>query len=138
VEVNYTTLELKLPSNKRFGFSFAVVFFASSFLVLFFDQQKLAILLFSLSFAFLTATILFPTTLNWLNSAWFDLSVFLAKVNNYIVLSIMFFFFLVPMAIIGKLFGRDELQIQSINEKKSLWRKSSSQEVTLTSMTRQY
>ena len=52
-----------------------------------------------------------PARLALLNKLWFQLGLFLGRVVNPIVLGVIFFMFITPVAIITKLFGRDELLI---------------------------
>jgi hypothetical protein len=47
-----------------------------------------------------------------LNRAWFGLSLFLGKVVSPIVLSIIFFVLIAPVALITRLFGRDALLLK--------------------------
>ena len=101
-----------MPSNQKFGWLFALIF--AVFFVYFQREQEtsLAIALATVAIAFTLVTIFMPHWLKPLNSAWFALSIFLGKVVSPITLSIIFFLMIVPVALITRLFGRDELLLK--------------------------
>ena len=72
----------------------------------------LAIVFFVAAVIFALMTICIPTALAPLNRAWFALSLFLGKVVSPIVLSIIFFILIVPVAVTTRLFGRDTLLLK--------------------------
>jgi len=55
-----------------------------------------------------------------LNKAWFLLGHALGKVVNPIILGIIFFGLLTPIALIARLFGRDELKLRR-SDSKTYW-----------------
>ena len=57
-------------------------------------------------------TLAAPRLLAPFNLAWFKLGLLMGKVVSPIVLGIIFFVLLTPVAVIGRLFGRDELRLK--------------------------
>ena len=58
----------------------------------------------------LCVTLFFPRLLRPLNKGWFELGLLLGRIVNPIVLGIFFFFVITPIAMVTRLFGRDELK----------------------------
>jgi len=104
------------PSNKKFGLLFTGVFFALALYVYIMHGYSIAVISFSLmSLFFLAASLLDWSLLTPLNRAWFLLGHALGKVVSPIVLGIIFFGLLTPVAVISRLFGRDELRLRRSN-----------------------
>jgi len=99
-------------SNQKFGWLFSAIF-ALCF-VYFQLKHSLgwAIISEFLAILFALLTTFLPTALAPLNKAWFALSLFLGKVVSPIILSIIFFILIVPVALITRLFGRDALLLK--------------------------
>ena len=69
------------------------------------------IIFISLATLFVILALVAPAWLALLNKLWFQLGLLLGRVVNPIILGVIFFIFITPVAIITKLFGRDELLI---------------------------
>jgi len=111
---------MKLPSNKKFGYFFSLVFIF--FAWFFFDGDFNFIvtffLLLSISFtviSFYKADLLTP-----LNTLWMRLGYALGKIINPIIMGIIFYCLFTPFAIFFKLIGRDELAL-IYKKKSSYW-----------------
>lgn len=106
-------MNAQLPSNKKFGLLFTGVFFALALYGYIKHGYSIAAISFSLiSLFFLAASFLDWSLLTPLNRAWFLLGHALGKVVSPIVLGIIFFGLLTPIALISRLFGRDELKLR--------------------------
>lgn len=101
-----------MPSNQKFGWLFAAIFAGAFAYFQWKHSLGLAIASIALSILFALVTIFIPSALAPLNKAWFALSLFLGKVVSPIVLSMIFFVLIVPVALIGRLFGRDALLLK--------------------------
>lgn len=111
----------KLPSERSFGALFTAVFFALGayyFLKGGNEYVWKGWLIASTSVA--VFTIFSPRLLIPFNKAWHKLGELLGKIVNPIVLGVMFFGFLTPIALLGRLFGRDELRLKR-QGKTSYW-----------------
>ncbi len=101
-----------LPSNKKFGLLFTLIFAAGFGYFLWNHSLGWSIATGLLAILFCLVTAFAPSFLGPLNRAWFRLSLFLGGVFSPIVLSIMFFVLIVPVALITRLFGRDVLMLK--------------------------
>ena len=110
-----------LPSNKKFGLLFFGVFFALALFAYSKNEASLIIaLLLFLSGFFLISSFFYQGLLSPLNKAWFMLGLALGKIVSPIVLGIIFFGLITPIALIAKLLGRDELKLKR-PKKSSYW-----------------
>ena len=110
--INHTGKPIKLPSNSRFGYFFSAIF---TVLALYFYIKFYYYIAFTVTLAgvlILVLTITTPNSLTKLNRLWYSLGIFLGKVISPIVLGGMFFVLITPIALITRLFGRDELRMR--------------------------
>jgi hypothetical protein len=111
----------QLPSNKKFGLLFAAIFLA---LALYANSKNAASLIIGLllltSSFFLISSFFYQALLTPLNKAWFTLGLALGKVVSPIVLGIIFFGLITPIALMARLMGRDELKLKR-PKKSSYW-----------------
>ena len=68
----------------------------------------------------LSATIIKPDTLLPLNKLWMRFGLLLGMIISPIVMGVIFFVIFTPIALIMRLFGRDELRLQ-FNKQSSHW-----------------
>jgi len=98
-----------MPSNQKFGFFFSVIFFACC-LYFFLNRHLTSSIAFAgLGSAFALIAWSRPNLLEPLNKAWYLLGIFLGKVVSPLILGIMFFLMITPLAIGMKLAKRDVL-----------------------------
>ncbi|MBT8417097.1 MAG: hypothetical protein KJO42_06605 [Silicimonas sp.] len=112
----------RMPSDIKFGRFFTAVFLAAS--VYFFwtgDGLLLPLGLLFLAIVFLALTLLRPEMLYPLNRGWFLLGIGLGMIVSPIVLGIIFFVLIAPIALIMRLVGRDELKLSRDASSDSHW-----------------
>ena len=112
--------DITLPSNKKFGLFFCVIFSFFSFFFYYKGIEKIAYIFLIISIIFLTISYLSPHLLHPLNRAWMSLGYFIGFIINPIILGLIYFLIITPYGLIIKLIGRDELKIK-ISDKKSYW-----------------
>ena len=107
--------ELQLPSNKKFGRFFSTVFLLLT--IYFYFAGYVTFLVVSITLFLLTAiiTLTKPSLLSSFNRFWMSIGFIIGRVVSPIVLGIIFFLVFSPIAIIMRLFGRDELNLKSKN-----------------------
>ena len=117
------TDDLDLPSDKNFGFLFVVIFFLLGLYGFKNDWYiPIVFLCFLLSFFLIPISIFYFKILAPLNKIWFLVGVYMAKIINPIVLGLIFFLILTPVALLGKLMGRDELKLNDVyGNKNTYW-----------------
>ena len=113
---NQSHLGSVMPSNRSFGLLFAIVFLLVAGYS-WFEQFTRAWVYFwlALSGLFLFLTFMAPGILSPLNRAWYRLGLLMGKVVSPIVLGILFFIVISPVAIVTRLFGRDVLLLRKRN-----------------------
>ncbi len=112
-----------MPSERSFGFLFAVIFVLLASYGWLLKQWGQAILfgLVGVAACFGFSAILAPRLLAPLNRAWFQLGQLLGKVVSPIVLGAIFFLLLTPVALVTRAFGRDELRLKRKADQESYW-----------------
>ena len=106
--------DIKISSNRSFGIVFFVVFLLISVYPLLNDQNlkfwSLIIAIIFLALGLLNSKILTP-----LNKIWFKFGLFLGRIVSPIVLSIIFFFVVTPIALIMRILDKDILNLKKNN-----------------------
>jgi hypothetical protein len=110
----------KLPSNYKFGWFFSAVFAMIAIYSYFQQLKTFASAATIIFFIFLATTFFAPQLLTPLNRLWYALGILLGKFISPLVLGTMFFVLITPIALITRLFGRDELKIKK-SFLKSYW-----------------
>ena len=113
---------IELPSNRKFGYFFTIIFFIVSTYFYF----KGAIIAFYISgiisIVFLLITSFKANILEPINKLWMKFGLILGKFISPIVMGTIFFLIFTPIAILMRLFGRDELLLR-FKKKPSYWTK---------------
>ena len=110
---------VKISSNKSFGFVFFVVFFIIAIYPLINEGElrvwSLVVSLVFLILGLMNSKILFP-----LNKIWFKFGIFLGKILSPIIMGIIFFLVVTPIGLIMRLLGKDVINLK-YNNNKSYW-----------------
>ena len=104
-----------LPSNKKFGYFFSVIFFLAATYFFYQDGLIIGAVLLAFSFIFTLLSVFKDHLLLPLNKLWMRFGVLLGKIISPIILGILFFVLFTPIAIGMRLFQRDELRLKSLN-----------------------
>ena len=112
--------DVELPSNKKFGYFFTLVFVL---LAVYFFTKELILLTYIMSLTsaiFLVFSITKAELLLPLNKLWMRFGLLLAMIVSPIVLSTIFFGLFTPIALVMRLSRRDELRLK-FYKKQSYW-----------------
>lgn len=112
--------EIQLPSNKKFGFFFTFVFAVASAYFYNAISASLSYVFGLTSLLFLIISAVKAEILLPLNKLWMRFGHLLGMIVSPIVLGIIFFGLFMPIAIVMRLSGRDELRLKFI-KKPSHW-----------------
>ena len=112
--------KVKLPSNKKFGFFFTLVFALTAVIFFFKDSNIWAYILTVASVILLIITIIKAEALLPLNKLWLRFGLLLGMIVSPIVLGIIFFGLFTPIAFLMRICGRDELRLK-FKDKTSHW-----------------
>lgn len=112
--------EVKLPSNKKFGFFFTFVFAVTAAYFFYSENITQASAFIAAALIFLVVTLVKSDALLPLNKLWMRFGLFLGMIVSPIVLGIIFFGLFTPVATLMRLIGRDELRLK-FTKKASHW-----------------
>jgi len=112
--------QIKLPSNKKFGFFFSFVFLIISIYFFYSINYIVGNLFLIIGLFFLIVTLLNAKLLLPLNKLWMRFGVLLGMIVSPIILGIIFFGLFTPYSLVMKAMGRDALSLNKKN-KKSYW-----------------
>ena len=111
--------EIKLGSNRSFGIVFFIVFLLIAIYPLI-NQGEIRIWSLIISFLFLFFGLLNSKILTPLNKLWFRFGLFLGKIISPIVMGIIFFVVVTPIALFMRLLKKDLLNL-NFNKKNTYW-----------------
>ena len=111
--------EIKIGSNKSFGIVFFIVFLLISLYPLI-NQENIRIWALIISLIFLILGLLNSKILNPFNKLWFKFGIILGRIISPLVMGIIFFFVVTPIALLMKLLNKDILNLK-FNKKDTYW-----------------
>ena len=111
--------DIKIGSNRSFGVVFFIVFLIISLYPML-NNENIRIWSLIISFIFLVLGLLNSKLLNPLNIVWFKFGLLLGKIVSPIVMGIIFFFVVTPIALLMKLLQKDLLNLK-FNKNKTYW-----------------
>ena len=111
--------DIKISSNKSFGIVFFVVFLLIALYPLT-NQEDIRIWSVFISLFFLILGLLDSKILTPLNVLWFKFGVLLGKIVSPLIMGIIFFAVVTPIALMMKMLKKDLLNLK-YNNKNSYW-----------------
>ena len=112
--------EIKLPSNRKFGFFFTFLFSVAASYFYFTENINWTYAFVGAAMTFLLITLIKSDVLLPLNKLWMRLGFLFGIIISPIVLGIIFFGLFMPIAALMRLRGRDELRLK-FSQKVSHW-----------------
>ena len=112
--------QVKISSNRSFGFLFFVVFFVISLWPLK-SQGDLRLWAFILSLVFIVLGVLNSKFLAPLNKLWFKFGILLGSIVSPIVMGTIFFIVVTPVGLIMRFLGKDLLRINKNKTISTYW-----------------
>ena len=112
--------DIKLPSNRKFGFFFTFVFLIAAVYFYHYENMTWTYAFVTASSIFLVVTLIKSDALLPLNILWMRLGFLLGLIVSPIVLGIIFFGLFTPIATLMRLYRRDELRLK-FTHKTSYW-----------------
>ena len=117
-----------MPSNKNFGITFSIVFFILS--LIFYNNSIFSfIILLSLSVIFLILGLNDSKFLSKPNKYWNRFGILLGTIIAPIVMSLVFYFVIVPIGIFMKLIKHNYLSIKIDKKLSTYWEKKMNSKV---------
>ena len=129
--------QIELPSNKKFGFLFFVIFlFLGAYLCVknYSFASSVSIIIATI---FLFFAVFLPDKLLYFNSCWMRFGILIGKIVSPVVLGVIFFGIFLPIGLSMRLFGRDELGL-NMTDVSSYWKKRQSVKIKSNSFKDQF
>ena len=129
--------EIKISSDRSFGVVFALVFLAVGIWMVSGSRSEGWFFLAGSTLFFVIALVC-PPILGPLNRAWAKFGLLLGRLVNPLILGVVFFLVITPMAVVRRLLGKDSLHLESKPGLESYWIDRSPPDPKPGSMTRQF
>ena len=101
-------------SDRSFGVMFGFIFIIIAVIMRLRDNpQNIQLLFITLSFLTFLISFTRPSLLSTPNKLWMKFSLLLARFVSPIVLGVLFYVLISPLALVLRLFGRDELRLKT-------------------------
>tara|TARA_B100000085_G_scaffold109867_1_gene100337 strand:+ start:117 stop:497 length:381 start_codon:yes stop_codon:yes gene_type:complete len=110
----------KIGSNRSFGIVFFIVFLAISLWPLL-NSNEIRIWAFIISLVFFVLGLLNSKILTPLNKIWFKFGIFLGNIVSPIVMGLIYFVVVTPIALLLKVVNKDILSLKK-TKKNSYWK----------------
>lgn len=104
--------DIQLPSNRNFGFFFTIIFLIAATYSYYINSTYWPSILSGFAVVFFVVTITKVELLLPLNKLWMRFGFLLGIIISPIVMGIIFFGIFTPIAILMRLFHRDELRLR--------------------------
>ena len=115
--------DIKISSNRSFGIVFFIVFLIISLYPLL-NSENIRIWSLIISFIFLILGLFNSKFLNPLNKIWFKFGLLLGKIISPVVMGLIFYFVVTPIALLMRLLKKDPLNLR-FNKNNTYWIKKS-------------
>tara|TARA_B100001027_G_scaffold17785_1_gene10678 strand:+ start:371 stop:760 length:390 start_codon:yes stop_codon:yes gene_type:complete len=103
--------DIKIGSNRSFGIVFFIVFFLISIYPLV-NSESIRIWSLIVSLIFLTLGVINSKLLSPLNKVWFKFGLFLGRIISPILMGIIFFLVVTPIALLMRILKKDLLNLK--------------------------
>ena len=111
--------DIKISSNRSFGIVFFIVFLLIALYPLSYSGE-IRVWSVIISLIFLVLGLLNSKILTPLNKLWFKFGILLGRMVSPIIMGIIFFLVVTPIALIMRIFGKDLLNLK-FNKNQSYW-----------------
>ena len=111
--------DIKIGSNKSFGIVFSIVFLIIAIYPLI-NNDELRIWSLIIAIIFLVLGLINSKILTPLNKLWFKFGILLGRMVSPIIMGLIFFMVVTPIALIMRIIGKDLLNLK-FNKEKSYW-----------------
>ncbi len=111
--------DIKISSNRSFGVVFFIFFFIIAIYPII-NDESLRVWSLIISFVFLILGLINSKILTPLNKIWFKFGLLLGRIVSPLIMGIIFFLVVTPIALIMKIIGKDLLNLK-FNKGKTYW-----------------
>jgi len=130
--------KIRASSDRSFGLVFAAVFALAAFLPLLRSPHQPRWWAAIIAIGFALVALFWPKRLAVTNRLWLKFGVFLHAIVSPIVLALLFYVAIVPVALLKRVFGNDSLRLKADRAAKTYWITRDPANSALSSMKRQF
>ena len=107
--------------GRKFGLTMAVAASFFALLALYRHHPRASLVLFIIALAFLAFALVAPKLLEPVEAAWMAFARVLGAINTRIIMGLLYLIFILPLGLIFRLFGRDQMKRRRIAGQISNW-----------------
>ena len=111
--------DIKIGSNRSFGIVFSIVFLLIAIYPLI-NSEELRVWSLIIAIIFLVLGLINSKILTPLNKLWFKFGILLGRIVSPVIMGLIFFLVVTPIALIMRIIGKDLLNLK-FNKEKSYW-----------------
>ena len=111
--------DIKIGSNRSFGIIFSIVFLLIAIYPLI-NSEELRVWSLIIAIIFLVLGLINSKILTPLNKLWFKFGILLGRIVSPVIMGLIFFLVVTPIALIMRIIGKDLLNLK-FNKDKSYW-----------------
>ena len=111
--------DIKIGSNRSFGIIFFIVFLLMAIYPLI-NSQGLRVWSLIIAIIFLFLGLINSKVLTPLNKLWFKFGILLGRIVSLVIMGVIFFLVVTPIALIMRIIGKDLLNLK-FNKDRSYW-----------------
>ena len=111
--------DIKIGSNRSFGLVFSIVFLLIAIYPLI-NSEELRVWSLIIAIIFLVLGLINSKILTPLNKLWFKFGILLGRIVSPVIMGLIFFLVVTPIALIMRIIGKDLLNLK-FNKEKSYW-----------------
>lgn len=130
--------EVKVGSERSFGFVFGAVFTVIALLPAVSGDGEIRVWALAVGATFAGLALAWPKILRPLNLVWFKFGMLLGRIIAPIVMALVFFIAVTPVALVMRLLGKDPLKKKPDPTVASYWIKRDGDEMPMGSMKNQF
>jgi hypothetical protein len=111
----------EMGSERSFGLVFTAFFALLGGYSFFYLGEQAGLYFFAVAGIFLLAAVITPGVLRPLNRLWFKFGLMLHKMISPLVMGLLFFVTVTPIALLMRLSGKDPLRLRKVTDAQSYW-----------------
>ena len=112
--------DIKIGSNRSFGIVFSIVFLLIAIYPLI-NSEELRVWSLIIAIIFLVLGLINSKILTPLNKLWFKFGILLGRIVSPVIMGLIFFLVVTPIALIMRIIGKDLLNLKFNKKDKSYW-----------------
>lgn len=110
-----------MPSDRKFGLFMGIILALFAGWSFYRQDMDVAVYAGAAAGVLVLTGLVFPKILHPLNRSWYGLGLLMGKIVNPVVMGVLFFVIITPVALVTRAFGRDPLRIRKADGAETFW-----------------